>query len=317
MSKKDIAKAAAIIKHGGLVAFPTETVYGIGADALNSRAVARIFKAKRRPYFDPLIVHIGNIESLKNLVEDIPKSAEQLIKKFWPGPLTIVFKKKSIIPDIVTAGFNTVAIRMPNHPMALELIRLSKCPIAAPSANPFGRLSPTQASHVKRYLYKEVDLILDGGKCQRGLESTIIDVSQNKVRILREGALPREEIEEYLGKKISKPVKFIGTTPGSLLKHYAPQTKLILLRKNEEFVKPQKGFGYLIFGKIEPHLMGCKDIESLSLKSDLVEAAANLFACLHRLDQAGLDVIYVKPIPNVGLGVAIMDRLTKSANTFK
>ena len=312
----DIHKAAAIIKSGGLVAFPTETVYGLGANALNPLSVAKIFEAKKRPFFDPLIVHIADIKDLKKLVINIPKPAQKLIDHFWPGPLTIIFKKSKIVPDLVTAGFNTVAVRMPDHPIALKLIKTSQCPIAAPSANPFGRLSPTQASHVRKYLSKEVDLIIDGGKCKKGLESTIVDTTQTPLIIRRVGALPIEDIQKIIGN-----VSFMNSNketlaPGEMPSHYAPRTKLILLKENDSFPKPKKGFGYLIYDSRETMLKNWPHVKSLSPKGNLLEAAANLFSSLHELDDQGLDIIYVKTLPPQGIGIAIMDRLTKAANAF-
>ena len=224
-----ILQAAKIIRHGGIVAFPTETVYGLGADAFNPLAVARIFEAKRRPYFDPLIVHVANPADVKKLVEEIPSNAKKLTERFWPGPLTVVLFKEENIPDIVTAGLPTVAIRMPNHPMALSLIIESKCPIAAPSANPFGYLSPTTAEHVREQLGDQVDLILDGGPCPVGVESTIVSFLEEEPRLLRPGGVSLEEIESIIGKvKISPIEEERPSAPGMLPKHYAPRTPIVL-----------------------------------------------------------------------------------------
>jgi len=317
MDKSSLSQASKIIKSGELVAFPTETVYGLGANALNPQAVARIFAAKQRPFFDPLIVHISHIERVKELAADIPPVAEKLMKTFWPGPLTIILKKKEIVPDIVTGGLDSVAIRMPDHPIALKLIELSGCPLAAPSANPFGRLSPTMAIHVKKHLGSSVDLIIDGGKCSKGLESTIIDVTEDTPKVLRVGALAVEEIESIIGKVKRPKKKSAAVTPGSLPYHYAPKTKVILLKRNEPFPKITADSGYLVFGPLQSPLDYHPHALSLSLSKDLVEAAANLFEYLHRLDNEQLKVIYIKPIPSKGLGAAIMDRLRKAANTFR
>ena len=200
-----IRQAAEIIKKGGLVAFPTETVYGLGADAFNPLAVARIFEVKRRPYFDPLIVHVSNHADLEKLVIKIPSKAKKLIEQFWPGPLTVVLLKKEQVPDIVNAGLLTVAIRMPKHPMALSLIEQADCPIAAPSANPFGYLSPTTAEHVRDQLGDQIDFILDGGPCEVGVESTIISFSEKRPRLLRPGGVDIEEIESVIGSVEIKP----------------------------------------------------------------------------------------------------------------
>ena len=198
-NSETIKKASEIIRHGGLVAFPTETVYGLGADGLNSIAVAKIFEAKKRPSFNPLILHIADKNYLHNLVEYKDTRVDNLISKFWPGPLTLVLPKKDIVPDIVTAGNPTVAVRMPNHPIALELINESRTPIAAPSANKFGHLSPTTAKHVQKYLGDKVDLILDGGKSFVGVESTIIQYHEGGFYLLRHGGLAKEEIEKEIG----------------------------------------------------------------------------------------------------------------------
>ncbi len=316
MGNDTIALAARIINQGGLVAFPTETVYGLGANALNQLAVAKIFEAKKRPFFDPLIVHIADTHSLKDLTVNVSPMATKLIQHFWPGPLTLIFKKTNIVPDLVTAGFDTVAIRIPKHPLALELIRKANCPIAAPSANLFGHLSPTQASHVKKYLGDSVDMILDGGKCSKGLESTIIDTTQDPPLILRHGSLPIEELQAVVHTVQIQDLKERPVTPGSLPTHYAPRTKLVLLKEHEHFPMPEPGTGYLTYGALEPMLKNWKDVRSLSMSGNLVEAAANLFNYLHELDDLKLNIIYVKPLPLTGLGSAIMDRLVKAANTF-
>ena len=212
--KQLIEQAAKIIRKGGIVAFPTETVYGLGADAFNALAVARIFEVKGRPYFDPLIVHVANPADVEKLVKEIPPSAKKLMERFWPGPLTVVLLKVNNIPDIVTAGLRTVAIRMPNHPMALSLIKESRCPIAAPSANPFGYLSPTTAEHVREQLGDRVDLILDGGPCPVGVESTIVSFLEKKSRLLRPGGVPLEEIESIIGKVEVSPIDDRPSAPG-------------------------------------------------------------------------------------------------------
>jgi len=221
------------------------------------------------------------------------------------------------VPDLVTAGFETVAIRMPDHPLALALIKEAGCPVAAPSANPFGRLSPTKASHVSKHLGDKVDMIIDGGACSRGLESSILDLTVSPPRLLRAGALDPEIIRRIVRDlQISVPSKD-QVTPGSLPYHYAPCTRLVLLKEGEAFPMPDGNSGYLTFGPIEASIAHASCALSLSLKGDLVEAAANLFDCLHRLDEAKLNVIYVRPLPPQGLGLAIMDRLNKAANTFR
>ena len=310
---RTIYRAAEIIKEGGIVAFPTETVYGLGADAFNPLAVARIFEVKRRPYFDPLIVHVANPSNVEELAKEIPSNAKKLIEKFWPGPLTVVLSREEDVPDIVSAGLPTVAIRMPNHPMALGLIKECKCPIAAPSANPFGYLSPTTAEHVREQLGGQVDLILDGGPCPVGVESTIISFSENKPRLLRPGGISLEEIESIVGKVEISRAEEGPSAPGMLPKHYAPRTPIVLDRneKNPNLYKG-KNIGLLVLQEPKNNLK-FHFVEVLSKKGDLREAAANLFAAIRRLDRLNLDLIVAEPIPEIGLGRAIMDRLRRAS----
>jgi L-threonylcarbamoyladenylate synthase len=309
-----IRQAAGIIRRGGIVAFPTETVYGLGADAYNPLAVARIFEVKRRPYFDPLIVHIASPAHLKKLVKDIPSSAKKLTEKLWPGPLTVVLFKEEHISDIVTAGLPTIAVRMPDHPMALSLIKESKCPIAAPSANPFGYLSPTTAEHVREQLGDRVDLILDGGPCPVGVESTIVSFSENKPRLLRPGGVSLEEIEAMIGKVEIGPIKDRPSAPGMLPRHYAPRTPIVLDwdKKHLDTYKDKK-IGFLAFQEPE-NFLEFEHIEVLSKKGDFREAAANLFSAIRRLDALHLDLILAEAVPEAGLGRAIMDRLRRATS---
>ena len=332
-NKKNLKRAAEIIKRGGLVAFPTETVYGLGADAFNPRAVAKIFKVKNRPQFDPLIVHIADLKDATRLCK-INRKAKLLMEKFWPGPLTLVLPKLDIVPDIVTAGLKTVAIRMPSHPKALEFIKMASVPIAAPSANPFGYLSPTEAIHVAKQIGNKIDLIIDGGKCAVGIESTVLEVSRQPT-VLRLGGLPVEKIEKAIGKvKISTSSKK-PRSPGQLSHHYSPRTSLKIIKRSlcnrREIDLPKQNLGNK---KIKAGLLALtaptplknskyaiplldklrfEKIEILSSKGDLIEAASNFFFCLHRLDSAGLDIIYAETVPEIGLGRAIMDRLRKAA----
>lgn len=308
-----IRGAAEVIKRGGLVAFPTETVYGLGADAFNAAAVARIFEVKNRPRFDPLIVHVADFNCVEKITKNISPLAQKLMSKFWPGPLTLILHRKDIIPDIVTAGLSTVGIRMPNHPVALELIRSAGVPIAAPSANPFGYLSPTTAAHVTQQLGGKVDFILDSGKCFIGIESTILDLSGALPKLLRPGGIPLEEIEQVIGTisfdertEMAKPM-----SPGQLPQHYSPRTPIKLLDGNE--VQANQIRGLLAF-KSPRNQELFKVTEILSTSGDLKEAAVNLFSCLHRLDKAGLDMIYAEPVPEIGLGKAIMDRLRRACS---
>ncbi len=307
---ENIKLASSIIKKGGLVAFPTETVYGLGANALNPYAVAKIFEVKNRPTFDPLIVHIAKIEWLEKLTKEIDERAFKLIEKFWPGPLTLVLLKSQIVPDIVTAGLPTVAIRMPSHPVAIALIENSETPISAPSANRFGYISPTTAEHVEKQLGDKIDLILDGGRCPIGVESTVLSLIDEPT-VLRPGGLPVEEIEKVIGKvkiqtKSEKPL-----SPGQLPKHYSPRTPVKIFKSLDE-IKQNENIGILLFKKTDVEIKA-KHIEILSESGDLVEAAGNLFSALHRLDEANVDIIYAQEVPEVGLGLAIMDRLRKAS----
>ncbi len=315
MNDDSIRKAAEIIRRGGLVAFPTETVYGLGADAFNPMAVARVFEVKQRPYFDPLIVHIGDRSEIINLVKEIPYDAERLIERFWPGPLTLVLYKKENVPDIVTSGLQTIAVRMPKHEMTLKLIKVAETPIVGPSANPFGYLSPTRAQDVREQLGDQIDFILDGGPCEVGVESTILSFAEERPKLLRPGGIPLEEIEAIIGKvrlEVSNHKK--PTAPGMLPRHYAPRTPILLNWKEEmkENLR-DKRIGLLAFK--EPNsLIPFSHIEILSKKGDLREAAANLFSAIRRLDNLGLDLIFAEPIPEVGLGRAIMDRLRRASH---
>jgi L-threonylcarbamoyladenylate synthase len=312
-NNKTIKQAAQIIKLGGLVAFPTETVYGLGADGLNPIAVAKIFEAKKRPTFNPLILHIAEKIYLHTLTNYNDERVDQLISKFWPGPLTLVLPKKDIVPEIVTAGNPTVAVRMPNHPIALKLIAMSETPIAAPSANTFGHLSPTTAKHVQKYLGDKVDLILDGGKSSIGVESTIIQYYDGDFYLLRHGGFAKEEIENEIGKiktakiDVSKP-----NSPGQLPFHYSPNTPLFFF--DESLLNQQKRIGMISFQE-EKNNFPFASQKILSNSGDLREAASNLFICLHEMEKENLDLILVETVEEKGLGRAIMDRLRKA--TFR
>jgi L-threonylcarbamoyladenylate synthase len=304
----DLQKAARIIQEGGLVAFPTETVYGLGADALNPIAVAAIFEAKNRPTFDPLIVHVSDMRQAEILVHGFHPKALQLIEKFWPGPLTVVLPKSAIVPDLVTSSLPNVAIRVPNHPLALELIREAGRPIAAPSANPFGQVSPTTAEHVRRSLGDKVEMILDGGPCGVGVESTIISFAGEAPLLLRPGGLALEEIEAVIGKvAVAAGTPDKPQAPGQLLQHYAPRTPMKLITTAPP-VSLKSGW----LGLQNPP-QGFGAVEILSTKGDLKEAAVNLFAAMRRLDEKGLELIWAQSVPDEGLGRAINDRLTRAS----
>ena len=308
---KTIQSAADQIKSGGVVAFPTETVYGLGADALNASAVAQIFEIKNRPHFDPLIVHIADLNDLEKFAE-VSELALKLARQFWPGPLTLVLKKKKNIPDLVTSGLQTVAVRMPQHPVALELIRLAGTPIAAPSANPFGYLSPTTAKHVDDQLGAKVSIILDGGPCATGVESTILDLTSSKPAILRAGGIPAEEIEKVTGPLEFRKVGIIPSAPGQLEQHYAPRKVLKVLLRQQILNYPGLDAGGVLFFS-KPLSLKAKKVKTLSMKGDLKEAAANLFSFLHDFDDSDCDFILAETVPEMGLGRAIMDRLRKAS----
>ena len=310
----DIGQAATLLKAGQLVAFPTETVYGLGANALDASAVAKVFEAKQRPEFDPLIVHVGNPEWLGRIVSEVPALAKQLIDRFWPGPLTIVLPKRPEVPDLVTSGLGTVGVRQPNHPLALELIRAANIPVAAPSANLFGRISPTTASHVTDQLAERVDYVLDGGPCSIGVESTVVTVSDDSIIVLRPGGLTIE-----LLKTVTERVELVQkagsneahASPGQTLQHYAPRTPLIITESPARPNYPGASQVGLMTNQ-KTDASGFAVAERLS--SSLPEAAAQFFAALRRLDEAGLDLIVATPFANEGLGIALNDRLNRAAN---
>ncbi|MEW6653666.1 MAG: L-threonylcarbamoyladenylate synthase [Bacteroidota bacterium] len=306
----NIKKASEIIKGGGLVAFPTETVYGLGADGLNPIAVAKIFEVKKRPSFNPLILHISDRSWLNKLTLVKSEKVDLLMNKFWPGPLTLVLPKSELVPDIVTSGNPTVAVRMPNHPVALQLIEKSERPIAAPSANKFGHLSPTEALHVAKYLGDKVEMILDGGKSSVGVESTILQFYEGSFYLLRYGGLSKEEIENEIGKiKIGKLNTKKPNSPGQLPFHYSPHTPLKFF--NEKLLDGKKKIGAIFLKQYEIDFTFAK-IKLLSEQADLREAAANLFSFLHEMEKENLDLILVEKIEEKGLGRAIMDRLKRA-----
>jgi L-threonylcarbamoyladenylate synthase len=308
-TKEAIRNAAQALAHGDIVAFPTETVYGLGANALDARAVAKVFAAKGRPRFNPLIVHVPGLAAAETyaVVNDM---ARILAEAFWPGPLSLVLSKRPAcgIADLVSAGLDTIALRAPAHPVAQALLAAVKLPIAAPSANRSGRISPTTAAHVEAELGERPAMILDGGPCPLGIESTVVSVVGGEPGLLRPGALPREAIELVLGRPLAlAKANHRGASPGQLATHYAPQTKL---RLGATSVRPDEAL--LAFGRDVPG--GARLTINLSTSGNLEEAAAKLFAALRELDQAGARTIAVMPIPTQGLGEAINDRLQRAAN---
>lgn len=319
--------AAERIKAGGVVAFPTETVYGLGADVFNKEAVCRVYEIKKRPSFDPLIVHVSSSDEALRLWREIPSVALTLMKKFWPGPLTLVLPKKNTVPDLVTAGLDTVAVRMPKNSAALELIRQSGAPIAAPSANRFGHASPTTAEAVYEELGEGPDLILDGGPATVGVESTVLKIEKNSGVLLRPGGVALEELENFL--RVGKAPETGDTpeSPGQMKSHYATQTPLHLaaqplgrcLEELETFCesRPAVGrpkIGLLSFGNPDYPSGLFEAVEDLSAKKNPREAAAKLFQAMRKLDKIGLNLILVMPVPEKGLGLAIMDRLRKASS---
>lgn len=310
-----ISEAAGCLRAGKLVAFPTETVYGLGANALDAGAVARVFEAKNRPHFDPLIVHIADEAWLPRLVIEIPPAARKLAEAFWPGPLTLVLPKTDLIPDLVTSGLPGVAVRMPSHPMARQLLRETDLPVAAPSANPFGQLSPTTAQHVAETLGERIDLILDGGPCEVGVESTVVQVQADGAVLLRQGGITQEDIERIIGSIAVRSSSSSGAAPapGMLDQHYAPRTPLRLYEEVQPADLSGRRVGALLLAP-RPLPVAAEAVEVLTEQGDLKIAAAGFFAALRRLDRLKLDVIIAWPFPDTGLGRALNDRLRRACH---
>lgn len=310
---ENIKIAAKYIQEGQLVAFPTETVYGLGANALDPIAVARIFELKERPTFDPLIVHIADVSALESLVVAPDDTVFRLADRFWPGPLTMILPKRMCIPDIVTSGLPTVGIRMPDNNIALQLIREAQCPISAPSANRFGNISPTTADHVRKQL-PGVAYVLDGGKTTVGIESTIIRLTPKGFQILRNGIITKEEIEDIVPYDFSSVVPDI-TAPGMLKSHYSPK-KRFLIANNYTLSSDISKAGLISFsGALEP---GFRKIIRVSESQDLKDYAANIFAAMHAFeDDNEIEVIFAEPVRETGIGIAIMDRLKKAEHRWR
>jgi L-threonylcarbamoyladenylate synthase len=315
-------KAANIIKNGGLVAFPTETVYGLGADSLNPTACAKIFQAKNRPLDDPLIVHICDKQDVFRLANGIDKTTLDLTNEFWPGPLTLLLKKSTSVPEIITAGLDTVAIRMPNNKIALSIIKEAQTPIAAPSANLFGRPSPTIAQHVLDDLDGKIDLIIDAGKTEIGLESTILDLTQTPFCILRPGGVGIGKLRKIIPQvEFYKQDKILS--PGMYLRHYSPKAKLVLVEGNgktqiekvhrlaKELQLQGCAFGIMAKDENKDEYVDFK-VKSLGPGNNLALCATNLFSILREFDGEGMSVIIAEGVKEEGIGVAIMDRLRKA-----
>lgn len=312
---KDIQKAIALLTNEELVAIPTETVYGLAGNIFSEKAIKNIFETKKRPFFNPLIVHIYSVDFLSDIVSEVPEKAKLLANAFWPGSMTLVLKKNKNIPDIITANKDTVAVRIPNHPITLELLQKLPFPLAAPSANPFNQISPTKPEHVYRYFKNDIQMVLDGGACKNGIESTIIGFENNEPIIYRLGALALEDIEAVVGEiTIKNSEKENIEAPGMLDKHYSPKTKTVLTSTILTEIKkyPNKQVGVLAFNtsynsdKITTEII-------LSTTSNLKEAASKLYDSLHQLDHLDLDVIIAEKLPENGLGKSMNDRLQRAS----
>lgn len=321
-----IEEAAAALQQGGLVAFPTETVYGLGADGLNGEACRRIYAAKGRPSDNPLILHIGDLAMLGQIAAAVPETAQKLMDAFWPGPMTLIFPKTEAVPLSVTGGLDTVAVRFPSHPVALALIRAAGRPIAAPSANTSGKPSPTRAAHVAEDLGGKIDYLLDGGPCDVGVESTIVDVSSSVPTLLRPGGITLEMLRQVVGRVdvdpaiMEKPAPDLRPkAPGMKYKHYAPSCPVILVRGTPEAVVAAvnaqsvgKRAGVLCTDETAP-LYQAALVRSLGKRTDLAQVARSLFDGLRGLDEAGAEVIFCEVFPTTGEGLAVMNRLQKAA----
>jgi len=307
---EQIQKAAELIRAGKLVAFPTETVYGLGANALDAKAVARIFEVKERPSFDPLIVHISDLDMLHAVAYADDERIKKLCDAFWPGPLTLILPKKKLVPDIVTSGLPTVGVRMPGNKTALKLIQMSACPIAAPSANKFGRTSPTQSWHVSHKL-KGVDMVLDGGEADIGIESTIIRLLPDGFQILRPGAITEDDLGQIIPASVSNP-EFNIMAPGMVQSHYSPDKAFIIVDSLDDIPADKRATAAVIPFTSES-TDGFKKVVLLSRNGDMKTYATKIFAALHELESDEVDAIYAERLPLRGIGIAIMDRLEKAA----
>ena len=318
--KKAVAAAVELLRKGEVVALPTETVYGLAADALKPVAVAKVFEAKKRPRFDPLIVHLPSrdwLDKVGNVSSQDRQLISKLADKFWPGPFTMVLPKREIVPEIVTAGLDTVAVRISAHPVFAEIVRELNYPLAAPSANRFGRVSPTTAQHVVDELGGRIPLIIDAGPTRHGIESTIVAVREDSIGVLRRGPITAERLSEFAKIHIVAPARKVSA-PGQFPSHYAPKTPLRLI-DNAETISPEKNqrVGLLAWGQRrtrDRRALKFVAVRNLSERQDLREAAANLFRYLRELDQSELDLIIAERVPSRGLGAAILDRLERASH---
>ncbi len=312
IAPEEIRHAASLLRAGKLVAFPTETVYGLGANALDVDAVARIFAAKGRPQTSPIIVHVSSMEMARRVVSEWPQPAESLAQQFWPGPLTLVLKKQTAVPDLVTAGLDTVGVRIPAHPIALALIAAAQIPVAAPSANRFTQLSPTTAEHVRQSLGDRVDYILDGGPCTVGIESTVLSLAGDHPVLLRPGGISRQQIEQAIGPIIqqTQATTEAHPAPGMHPRHYSPSTRLLLVRDGEV---PGSGAGAYLQLHHQP---GREVREVVLMPSDVAQYGSRLYHLLHQLDAHRYDWIAVDAPPETPEWEAVLDRLRRAA-TFE
>ena len=310
----DISKAIELLNKEDVVAIPTETVYGLAGNIYSEKAIRKIFEVKQRPLFNPLIVHIPSIDHLEKIVREFPVKAQKLAEAFWPGSLTLILPKRLNIPEIVTGGKDTVGVRIPNHPVTLSLLKQLSFPLAAPSANPYNRISPTSSDHVKAYFENTLSMVLEGGECKNGIESTIIGFENNEAILYRLGGISVEDIEKIIGKiQIRNISETTPNAPGMLAKHYAPKTKMFLLDDLDKFIENNKSkkIGILKF-KENLNTASVEHIEILSKSGDLKEAASKLYSTLHKLDSLNLDLIVAERFPDVGLGKSINDRLERA-----
>lgn len=308
-----LGKAVELLTANEIVGIPTETVYGLAGNAYSETAIQKIFALKKRPLYNPLIVHVNGIDFLEQVAMQIPQKAYKLFEVFSPGPLTVVLKRKAVIPDIVSAGKPTVGIRIPNHPVTLSLLEMIDFPLAAPSANPFASISPTTAKHVTTYFQDQLPLVLDGGTCKNGIESTIIGFENDQPILYRHGSIAIDEIEGVIGKvKMVTKNERNPDAPGMLSRHYAPQTRLVLTEAVEDCIDQNAGkrIGLLLFNQPFEDA-SIVHTEILSMAGNLKEAASHLYAALHRLDTYGLDLIIAERFPDTGLGKSINDRLER------
>lgn len=309
---ENIQEAIRILAQNDLIGMPTETVYGLAGNAFSATAVSKIFEVKNRPTFDPLIVHTSDFSRINSFVSHIPDKAYELAKNFMPGPLTLLLPKKETIPDLVTSGLDSVAVRIPNHPLAISLLKQLDFPLAAPSANPFGYISPTTALHVEKQLGTKIKYILNGGECVVGIESSIVGFEGDEVIVYRKGGLAIESIESVVGKvRVMEHSNSNPQAPGMLKSHYAPRTPFSL--ENQHFLNNShlEKVGFLAFSQINPSFLPQNQL-LLSPEKSLNEAAKNLFSYMRELDERGFDIIFTELLPEVGLGRAINDRIRRA-----